>query len=807
MSERTTIGGTVYESIGSSTSNLLLKSNGTVRVQWGTKLIDLVKNGKIASGNSDFQVSVVEDESEIKSDGVFILKVGDSEQLWIRKDGNKYNLTGTDLYISATTKQNITGEQKEQALSNIGMYFQSYEDLQNSNIKNGIAYVISDKSLYTIQDGLISEFEAKLKTVTVEEQQEEIGEVINSSIKIVLSILDTEYLTLVDDMIIANKDIVLKSHAKLTSEGASESSGYRLYTQGGTSILEVDEIKVRHGLPIEDGISYIPVKFDELVELISNNELIVDNWYLIEDFQNHWKLPAATSDFNRPILVQALTTNSLYEEGKLFIDQEVSIKYDITYTESVKNLADESELIPSRGKIVWMKDRWGNEANFDFLDYYDCEGNPLTTLHTTIKGYSSIFPNNSYNNKITTFDLRGTVIKDSVINNDNTTVIEFKGSDSLIMHDNIIECRNFRIGELCDSFFGNTINQACNITIESSFNNNTFRRMYSLPNNEIMSSFYDLTDNAIFNEVIFNTTIENVTCDDFRNNVINGNLVNSEFTELCNSIVYNITNCKFLKLENCEFGEGDLINITSYTDLVDWSITSEINYLLYDTTKIKEIYKEGSDIIIVCPQDHYFFRGMIMMHSGTTPIPVGWAVCDGGEHTFNGVTSVTPNLVNKFIKAVSSDSEVGEVLNPDLNSDNEFILTSDHLPEHNHPHKEHTHTLGDMVATTEPSGELTMPISYTDNTVIVSSDPASVISEVSGEGITSVSTEVVGSVSSTSAESSTNGSLSGANHSHDVYISGVSVSDSTSEEDTQTWVNKAFKIEPNHYSLIFIMKL
>ena len=277
MSERTTIGGTVYESIGSSTSNLLLKSNGTVRVQWGTKLIDLVKNGKIASGNSDFQVSVVEDESEIKSDGVFILKVGDSEQLWIRKDGNKYNLTGTDLYISATTKQNITGEQKEQALENIGMYYNTLEDVKEANIKNGIVYVINDKTLYTIQNGNISEFEAKLKTVTVEEQQEEIGEVINSSIKIVLSILDTEYLTLVDDMIIANKNIVLKSHAKLTSEGASESSGYRLYTQGGTSILEVDEIKVRHGLPIEDGVSYIPVGFNELVEMISENELIVDN--------------------------------------------------------------------------------------------------------------------------------------------------------------------------------------------------------------------------------------------------------------------------------------------------------------------------------------------------------------------------------------------------------------------------------------------------------------------------------------------------------------------------------------------------
>ena len=42
MSERTTIGGVTYESVGSSSSNLLLKCNGTARIQWGTKLIDLV---------------------------------------------------------------------------------------------------------------------------------------------------------------------------------------------------------------------------------------------------------------------------------------------------------------------------------------------------------------------------------------------------------------------------------------------------------------------------------------------------------------------------------------------------------------------------------------------------------------------------------------------------------------------------------------------------------------------------------------------------------------------------------------------
>jgi hypothetical protein len=51
MSERTTIGGTAYASVGSTSSTLLLKCNGTARIQWGNKLIDLIKNGKIASSD------------------------------------------------------------------------------------------------------------------------------------------------------------------------------------------------------------------------------------------------------------------------------------------------------------------------------------------------------------------------------------------------------------------------------------------------------------------------------------------------------------------------------------------------------------------------------------------------------------------------------------------------------------------------------------------------------------------------------------------------------------------------------------
>ena len=89
MSERTTIGGTVYEAIGSSSSNLLLKCNGTARIQWGNKLIDLIKNGKIASEDSQELIFIVSDESQIKSDGIYVLTTEESNQLLVNKNGNK----------------------------------------------------------------------------------------------------------------------------------------------------------------------------------------------------------------------------------------------------------------------------------------------------------------------------------------------------------------------------------------------------------------------------------------------------------------------------------------------------------------------------------------------------------------------------------------------------------------------------------------------------------------------------------------------------------------------------------------------
>lgn len=246
MMEKTTIGGTTYDSIGSSSSNLLLKCNGTARIQWGNKLIDLIKNGKIASNGTNEQIFIISDESQMKSDGIYILNTGESSQLLVYKNKQKYNLTESNLYISATNKQNITVDQKQQALENIGIYYNTLEEVENTKIQNGIVYVIDSKTLYTIKDGLIEEFEAKLQTITVEEQTDQ-GNKINNSVEIVLSIKDEDYIILSNDIIKINNSVYVKDNAQICSENYSSDKGYCLSIINGESHLDVDTINIRKG--------------------------------------------------------------------------------------------------------------------------------------------------------------------------------------------------------------------------------------------------------------------------------------------------------------------------------------------------------------------------------------------------------------------------------------------------------------------------------------------------------------------------------------------------------------------------------
>ena len=831
MSERTTIGGTTYETIGSSSANLLLRCNGTARIQWGNKLIDLIKNGKIASGDSSMTVSIIKDSSEIKSDGFYIIEVENDVQLWICKNGKQYNLTGLDLYISASTKQDITAEQKEQALSNIGMYYNTLDDVKKSEIKNGIVYVLEDSNLYTIKNGEIAEFEAKLKTVTVE-QEKETGEIINSSFKVVLSVLDTDYIILENKKISLNQNVHISKQVQLGSEGADALSGYRLYFKNGESWLDVDHINERK---VESEKEYIECTYSELRYLIANDKLESQKWYLISNYQNPWKLSNYSTTNNRPILVQALTNNSLYPLGYLLEDRTVSIKYDITFNKTVGYTS-------TRGLITWMKDSNNNEANFDFLDYCDGKGIPLTTLHwDTIEdsnGYTngpkSIFPRGSYNNKLTIHNLKGIVIENEAIADTNVSIIDFKIQDSIdeneeitqdilnnlskaVIHDNIIESFGLITSSECSKFYNNTITESGKLVFNKDCYNNTLNKIYNSTNNSILdtlaieqlndSTFNGIVNNTIIQEgsnSIFNGELSRSSFEVINNSSLNGKINNTSFEDILDCNIYaDIIRSQFKNIDSCTIQTGTLESVNCRSNLKSLIIDS-VNYpILYDTSKVKDVYYANNQFQIIEAASVGFTRGMIIMHSGLSAIPEGWAVCDGSEYTVQGEKVITPNLVGRFIKAVSSVSDIGAVNNYNEGLNNDFTLTASHLPQHSHPHNEHTHNISEITGTIENSNNLELELTNSNHIEEVTTSTTSVVKSITTEGITSETIDVISEVSTSSKDTE----ISGGNHTHNITISGGTIDATTSEESQQTWENKAFKIEPNYYSLIFIMKL
>lgn len=832
MSERTTIGGTVYETVGSSTSNLLLRCNGTARIQWGTKLIDLVKNGKIASGDSSAQILVVSNESDIKTDGIYVINAEKSSRLIIRKNSENYDFTDTELYISANNKQELTVEQQKQAMENIGMYYDTLDDVEKSGIQNGIVYVLEDRSLYTIKDGVILEFEAKLKTVSVEKENED-GERINSSVQVVLSVLDKDYLVLKDKRITAKQSVHIPSYLQLGSENATDITGYRLYFKNGESWLDVDNINVRNGITIAD---YTEITFTDLQNMISQNKLKPHEWYVISDYQNVWRVPANNSSYNRPIMIRALNGSSLYPEGMLFNDRRITIKYDPTYCVSI--LCNDGTPVKTKGKITWMKDFNNNEANFDFLDYSDDFGNPMTTLHYTYStiqdstgtsflqiGPKSVFPVNSRNNKLTIHDLKGTIVKNGKLDNTNTFTVDFKVKDSpsltstalvseelvyMDMYDNTIECYGLTTSENCVKFFDNEINNSGVIKFDYNCYNNTLSNVYNTSTNITTSDLSSvLLTETVFLKEICDTTIKACSNSYIRGSLvrstfdyitlsqINGDISNSSFKDISNCIINATCNrVTFNTLNSCTIDVGTLENLTCRSDLASISLNSVDHPLLYDTSKIKDVYYINGQFQITDSANTGLPSGMIVMHSGNS-IPDGWAPCDGNEYEYQGQKYRTPNLVGRFIKAVDKYSDIGEGNVHNNGKNNEFTLGEHHLPAHTHPHSSHTHAISEITGTLGESGDLnlTSTLEYMTETGVTTVN----VSTAGSEELTSVidGIEDIKSVVGTS----------GGNHTHTLTISDGSVSSETSTESEKIWSNQSFKIEPNYYSLIFIMKL
>lgn len=148
--------GRTYTSNGTTDSDYLIKTKGKVKIQCGSKFIDLIKDGKL-NVNSEF---IYLQDTVGNKDGIYVSNDGD---VVLVIKGKEIPLTDSEnTYVSFLSEQETTPDQKYQALKNIGFI---QETLDTTNIvQNGIVFVKDSGKLYIVKDGVVSEFTAEFPT-------------------------------------------------------------------------------------------------------------------------------------------------------------------------------------------------------------------------------------------------------------------------------------------------------------------------------------------------------------------------------------------------------------------------------------------------------------------------------------------------------------------------------------------------------------------------------------------------------------------------------------------------------------------
>lgn len=295
--------GRSYSKAGSTDSDFLIQTKGQVKIQWGSKFIDLIKDGEI---NIDSKFIYKENQVGVK-DGIYVIE-GENDSSVILKVGNsEINLKGDlgNTYVSFQTEQNTTPQQKYTALTNIGFIYKNIADVDNTSLQNGIIYIESSQKLYIVQNGIISEFFAKFPNpykdqFIIQKSNDDKGSIVIIGSGIENSIaFDSFYIYT------SNNEVFLKSNGSIyfniseqnkvvigldetifnnqvssqmfKSNRATDTSGFRLYMKDNQSTLEVDNLIIRNNQDSEDFTQLYPITWYYKSNIITSVENSIES--------------------------------------------------------------------------------------------------------------------------------------------------------------------------------------------------------------------------------------------------------------------------------------------------------------------------------------------------------------------------------------------------------------------------------------------------------------------------------------------------------------------------------------------------
>lgn len=385
--------GKAYDTVGSTNKNLILQTRGDLKIRWGNKFIDLIKNGKI-NVNVDL-LKQADNKDSINKDGIYLIQNEENQEVWLYIGGTLVNLIGeiSDNYVTYLKNQDIDADGKFRALSNIGLYYNTLNDAIEAKLTSGIIYILDQNKFYYINNGEYQEYQlTNILEIPNPLQLDKLqlngtSQEITASDSLNFNITNNKYISLRQNNIEFYKNVILDAPIYSDNYEANK-SGFALYVNDADYIGEFDIIKVRKAIIYED---IEDITYDDLVEKINNSQLYPGKKYRIIDFYNEWdnyyynlqdeqnRVPSnyyelyedpTNVQFYFPIIISAKTKNSLEKEGYYCDNENWKIEYDINFhylIDEIPNKVDGTYyLMYSKGRITKLTDEFGNSANYDF---------------------------------------------------------------------------------------------------------------------------------------------------------------------------------------------------------------------------------------------------------------------------------------------------------------------------------------------------------------------------------------------------------------------------------------------------------
>lgn len=389
--------GRSYSQVGNSDSDFLIKTKGQVKIQWGNKFIDLIKDGKI-NVDSAFIFKVKSEDKIGVKDGIYLT---DDGMVYLQIGGQLINLVGEigNTYVSFLGEQQTESDSKYTALKNIGFLYPDINSFGKDSLQNGIVYIESEQKLYIVQDGQLSEFSIAFPNPFTEQFIIQKNDANNGALLIKGSgitnslAFDSFYIFTEEgnaylrsegeiNIMIDEETFINVTQSKTTikniveantfqSVGASQDSGFMLYLDDNGSTLIVDNLIVRNQSDdISTGI--YPTQWSLKHNVITaidqvSDEALGDGFALSLKYKNEYKVgdyiyfygDIKVNDFSQQIV-------KIPAQVKMLNTETGNIVYVEILTDLIQDIGSLQELPNCIGKITYLI---GSDQKLQLLRY------------------------------------------------------------------------------------------------------------------------------------------------------------------------------------------------------------------------------------------------------------------------------------------------------------------------------------------------------------------------------------------------------------------------------------------------------